>query len=105
MLLEEAKWIARELEPLLTDSTHTVLDVGSSTEEFRRLDQPYIDYHVFRPLSHRGVSVVHVDRKAASGVDVAVDLERTSVLPNELRGRGDVVVCSNLLEHCNDRHT
>jgi SAM-dependent methyltransferase len=101
---EEATWLEELLAALPLEAGARILDIGSSTEYFRRVEQPYIDYHVFRPLRRRGVQAVHVDVKEADGVDVVCDLtdpglgSRLDELP-----RGDIVLCSNLLEHVTDR--
>ena len=104
MFIEEARWLNELLGGLPLERGATVLDIGSSTEYFRRVEQPYIDYYVFRPLRQRGVGAVHVDVKKDDGVDVVCDLtvpgpeDALESLP-----RGDVVLCSNLLEHVTDR--
>ena len=83
MFVEEAQWIRAVLEEC-GPSAGTVIDLGSSTEEFRRLQQPHIDYFVFLPLRRRRLSIVHVDAKAADGVDVVVDLAATNALSGVL---------------------
>lgn len=102
MFLEEALWVRSVLDEFGPAPGQTVLDLGSSTEEFRRLRQPYIDFHIFRPLRRRGVSIVHVDARAADGVDVVLDL----TAPGSLNGAlppAHAVVATNLLEHVTDR--
>ena len=43
MFVEESIWIRGGLEKADLRAGMTLLDVGSSTERFRRLDQPFID--------------------------------------------------------------
>jgi SAM-dependent methyltransferase len=104
MFREESLWLNDLFAKEPLEQGAKVLDIGSSTEYFRRVEQPYIDYHVFRPLRKRGVEAVHVDVKEADGVDLVVDLtvpDLGSTLDS--LPRGDIVLCSNLLEHVTDR--
>src|SRR5689334_8171708 len=97
MLLEEAMWIADQVAGLLeTGAVSSVIDLGSSTEEFRRLDQPYIDYYIFLPLRRAEVAVIHVDARAAEGVDVVADVTDPSVDLLQRARPADLVFCTNL---------
>jgi SAM-dependent methyltransferase len=81
-----------------------VLDVGSSTAEFRTRVQPHIHDEIFAPLEARGVSVVHLDAKDGDGVDVTYDLTDPAIDARAALGRWfDAVLCCNLLEHVVDR--
>lgn len=104
MLIEEAKWLNSVLEQIQPESGWTLLDLGSSTEYFRRVDQPYIDYYIFWPLRKLGLKIVHIDSRVAEGVDVVYDIsDRDSPNVIEVVPPGDIVLCSNLLEHVLDR--
>lgn len=103
MFLEESLWIREALATLDLGSGRVVLNVGSSSEEFRCLHQPFIDYHVFRPLRRKGVKIVHLDGRAAEGVDVICDVAAPTA-DDILNGlQADVVIVSNLLEHVTNR--
>ena len=67
MFVEESLWIKAVLSnlDLLTEST--VLDVGSSTAQFRQVDQPHIESNVFYPLHQRGCQIYHLDSKQGNG--------------------------------------
>ena len=103
MFPEEAKWLQGALAELSLPAGSVVVDVGSSTDEFRRLVQPHIDFFVMRPLRQRKVRVVHVDSKRSSGVDVVHDVTSDEPLPHDLEAVGDVVLCANMFEHVADR--
>jgi SAM-dependent methyltransferase len=104
MFVEEARWIESALAQRPIGEGTTVLDIGSSTEEFRTVVQPYIDQHVLAPLRGRGAQIVHVDAKPAAGVDVVADVASPDVdLVAEVGSRFDVVLCCNMLEHVVDR--
>jgi SAM-dependent methyltransferase len=100
---EEALWLEELFDGVELDKSAKIVDVGSSTEYFRRVEQPYIDYHVFRPLRRRGVQAIHVDAKEAEGVDVVCDLTAADSSGVAALPQGDIVLCSNMLEHVTDR--
>jgi hypothetical protein len=104
MFREEAEFLQQLFARQPVAPGWKLLDVGSSTEYFRRVEQPYIDYLVFRPLRHRGAEIVHLDAKEADGVDVVCDLTapESDALLNGVP-RANIVLCSNLLEHVTDR--
>jgi SAM-dependent methyltransferase len=77
----------------------TVLDIGSSTFEFRTVTQPHIDGNVFEPLRRRGISPIHLDARAEPGVDIVADVTSLKGVDRSF----DVVLCTNLLEHVTDR--
>jgi len=103
MLIEEAKWLARQIADLEPDRVFPLLDVGSSTERFRSIEQPWIDQEIFASARRAGHPVSHLDAKPAQGVDIVVDLADPVAIEG-LLGRGyRSVFCSNLLEHVEDR--
>jgi SAM-dependent methyltransferase len=80
-----------------------LLNLGSSTREFREVTKPHIQRELFGPLAAAGVEVVHSDLKRADGVDLAGDILDPAVAGN-LKSRGfRCVLCANLLEHVRDR--
>jgi SAM-dependent methyltransferase len=106
MFYEESVWIGNFTASLNLTSGQAVLDVGSSTEKFRCLSQPYIDYYIFRPLRKRGVKIIHADAEAGEGVDVVFDFTSgRDVDGADKLVKADVVLCTNLLEHVRDRES
>jgi SAM-dependent methyltransferase len=99
MLAAEARWVGARIRALGLGAGATVIDVGSSSEAFRCLVQPHIDYEIFRPLREAGARIVHVDARAEAGVDVVADVTDPAAIPDELRGAGDVVISASMLEH------
>ncbi len=99
MLPSEAKWISAYFTSQDNVALGTVLNIGSSTAEFREQKQSFIEENIFRPLARRGVPVVHTDIKAANGVDVVADIMNDDDL-ERLRSLGaNTILCSNMLEH------
>ena len=99
MFVDESAWIREALEDVARGKSVTVLDIGSSTLAFRTEVQPHIDQNVFAPLRRRGVTVSHLDAKAAVGVDIVADITSLEGVDRTF----DVVLCTNLLEHVTDR--
>jgi hypothetical protein len=103
MLVEEALWFERRIHELDPELVSPLLNVGSSTLDFRTQSQPWIDRHIFGPMRERRQEVLHLDLQEAAGVDIAADLTLTSTR-ERLHGLGvRSAICSNLLEHVSDR--
>jgi SAM-dependent methyltransferase len=97
MLKEESVWIKKVLEEIDLSSVKEVLDVGSSTSEFRTRAQPYIDENVFKPLRRKSISIYYLDKKSDEGVDFVCDIENASA--EEIGRNFDMIICCSLLEH------
>jgi len=105
MLIEEAKWLARQIAELEPGRVFPLLDVGSSTERFRSIEQPWIDREIFASARLAGHAVSHLDAKPAAGVDIVADLGDAGAIEVLARRGYRSVFCSNLLEHVEDRET
>ena len=105
MNLLEAKWLGQRLASLPNDALFPLLNVGSSTLEFRTKVQPYIDKYIFAPLRARGGDIYHLDMKSAPGVDIVGDLLDSNFLEHVTRLEIRSALISNLLEHVANRQT
>ena len=103
MLKKEAYWLGEIIYRYDSSMVFPMLNVGSSTEEFRTRTQPWIDRYVFAPAREKGLKVVHTDMKAAPGVDIVGDLFSAETATNLASMQFKSVLCSNLLEHVEDR--
>ncbi len=103
MLVREAKWFGQRISELGDAAAFPMLNVGSHTEQFRSREQPWIDRHIFAPARRRGAKVVHLDLRAAPGVDLVGDLTESAFLARLAAMRFRSVFCSNLLEHVPNR--
>jgi SAM-dependent methyltransferase len=103
MLKHEAQWLGQRLARWPSDRG-VVLNVGSSSGEFRTHVQPWIDEYLFAPARARGVELVHQDLFPASGVDIAGDLLSAECQARVAELKVFGVVCSSVLEHVTDRH-
>ncbi|MGH7200657.1 MAG: methyltransferase type 11, partial [Planctomycetaceae bacterium] len=102
MLIQEAEWLNSEIYVRPSDSVFPLLNVGSSTAVFRTETQPWIHDRVFQPAEARGLGVVHLDLKAAPGVDLVGDIF-DPCFRERIREIGvQSILCSNVLEHVTD---
>lgn len=99
MLPNESQWISATIKGFFSGKTMSILNVGSSTLEFRTVLQPYVNEVIFEPLINSGFSITHLDMKQDVGVDIVGDLTNNE-FRNTLRSKKyDIILCANLLEH------
>jgi len=79
-----------------------LLNLGSSTSEFRETTKPHIANALFGPFEAAGIHVFHSDLKQAQGVDLAGDILDPAVIRDLKARRFKCVLCANLLEHVRD---
>jgi hypothetical protein len=103
MFREEAKWLANIIYSLNPNSVFPMLNIGSSNKKFREQEQPWIDELLFKPATRKGYSVIHTDIKNDIGVDLVGDLCNVDFLKKLSEMNIQSVICSNLLEHINNR--
>jgi hypothetical protein len=103
MFREEAKWLANMIYSLNPNSVFPMLNIGSSNKKFREQEQPWIDELLFKPARTKGYSVIHTDIKNDIGVDIVGDLCSLDFLKKLSEMNIQSVICSNLLEHINNR--
>jgi hypothetical protein len=103
MLIDEARWFAGTLGSVEKSHISPMIDVGSSTEEYRKEQQPWIDRFVFGPLRKNGVEVVHVDAREGPGVDIVGDVSDPEFIAGLHIAGVKSVFCASLLEHVKNR--
>ena len=102
MFDSEARWIGRRLAAYKPRHLTPLLNVGSSTREFRDTAQPWATHHIFAPLAERGVEIVHLDSRAGAGIDIRADLLDDADF-DRLKSRAyGSLLCCNVLEHVRD---
>jgi hypothetical protein len=99
----EARWIRRQLAGFAPREISPLVNIGSSTREFREVRQPHIEAEIFAPLRDAGVDVIHTDLKPDAGVDIAGDLHDPEVQAQLRARRPRAALTSNLLEHVTER--
>src|SRR3981081_2029649 len=99
----EAQWRGQGIAPLPAKDIFPLLNVGSSTGEFRTRTQPWIDENIFAPIRKLGGKVYHLDIKEAEGVDIVGDLFDPKFLDRIAQMNVRWVMVSNLFEHVTNR--
>jgi len=103
MLIGEARWLGQAMRKIGYEHLFPMLNIGSSTWDFRHIEQPWIDRHVFAPARRFGYQAVHMDAKPDRGVHLVGDLFDPAVIAQIRTHRFRSIICSNLLEHVTDR--
>jgi len=98
----EAKWFAEALRRHATETLTPILNLGSSTEDYRTVVCPHIDSVLLKPLRERGVRILHADLKAHEGVDIVGDVSDERIRARIQSEHVRTVFCNNLLEHVDD---
>lgn len=102
MLEPEARRLGEILAGIPAESLSPMLNVGSSTREFRTVGQPWIEEHLFAPLRARGVQVVHVDVRDGDGIDLRADLLTREGMQALAGVKARSALLCNVLEHVPD---
>ncbi len=102
MLFKESLWFKKILGHH-AQSNDIVLNIGSSTRQFREQVQPHIHRNVFDPLRIRNIRVYHIDCKSDQGVDLVGDVTDRRFIQRLQRFHPTLAICSNLLEHLENR--
>jgi SAM-dependent methyltransferase len=102
---KEAARLAGELAKLEVSELSPLLNIGSSTLEFRTKSQPWVDELIFQPLVARGVKIVHVDIREGAGIDIRADLLKDEDYARLKAEKPKTVLLCNILEHVLDPAT
>jgi hypothetical protein len=98
VLQSEARWLGKAIETL-PEEAFPLLNLGSSTKEFRSISHPWVAREIFDPMASVGHAVIHTDIKDGEGVDLVADFtdasDRLTIKKTNLRS----ILCSNMLEH------
>ena len=98
----ESRWVGDRLAAYPTPQISPLVNVGSSTAEFRETAQPWTERNIFTPLAERGVEIVHLDARAGAGIDIRADLLNEADFARIGSGRFRALLCCNILEHVRD---
>lgn len=98
---EEAAVIGQWLSQ--AEDISPVVELGSSTIHFRKVEKPHIDVLVHAPLRERGLQIVHTDLKAGDGIDISGNIYDWGVRAQLKKISARSVLCCNIFEHVIDR--
>jgi len=102
MFETEAAWLETLLRERSAEELSPLLNVGSSTADFREIAQPWAESRLFAPLRDRGVKVVHLDAREGNGIDIKADILSDVDLPRIRGFKPKSILCCNILEHVQD---
>ena len=102
MLLEESLWFKNTIHKYITQSS-LVLNIGSSSKHFIEVEQPYIKKNLIDELIAKQCTIKNIDIRFEEGVDIVGDVTNTNFIRQIKNLSPDVIICSNLLEHLEDR--
>jgi SAM-dependent methyltransferase len=98
----ESRWVGDQLAAFPARQLSPLLNVGSSTSDFREAAQPWTARNVFTPLQRRGVEIVHLDAREGAGIDIRADLLDEDDFVRVASRRYRALLCCNILEHVRD---
>ncbi len=98
MLPKEARWINRVINKKLQGIGGTVINLGSSSEEFISYNQPYIKDLVLDPI-RKQFNLINVDIKSDANVQLVANFLTAAGQSLIKEKQARVFLVSNLLEH------
>jgi SAM-dependent methyltransferase len=102
MFERESRWVGDQLSRHPAQTLSPLLNIGSSTGEFRERAQPWTVRNIFAPLERRGVEIVHLDARRGTGIDICADLLDAADFAGVKRRDYRSLLCCNVLEHVRD---
>ena len=99
MFEAEAVWLEKLLRQWEPERLSPLLNVGSSTRDFREAVQPWTERQLFAPLRQRGIKLIHLDSRDGEGIDIRADILSGADLPKIMALRPKAILCCNILEH------
>jgi hypothetical protein len=100
---EEAIWLGNALLKYDSNLLNPIINIGSSSLEYRKQACPEIETHVFNVLNDLGVKVYHTDMKEEDGIDIVGDICDTDVQERIKSMNPKALFCNNILEHVTNR--
>jgi hypothetical protein len=95
----EAQWLYRRISAFPAGEVSPLLNLGSSTRQFREVEQPWTNQKLFAPLRADSVALIHCDFREGDGIDLRADILEDRDLPRLKALNAKAVLCCNILEH------
>lgn len=97
MLVEESTWIGEKIKIVVEQQAFPILNIGSSTKEYRTVRQSFIQKNIFDLVPEESKNIVHLDMKAAEGVDIVGNLYDKNFLQELKKYKFKTIMINNLL--------
>jgi SAM-dependent methyltransferase len=107
MFYEEAKKIGAVLEAYNEDELNPILEIGSSTSDFRKFVKPHIHEYIHSNIIDRNIKIIYSDLKEDSGNtnvedQIIGDIFDEKVFQKMLSTKPKCILLCNILEHVKD---
>jgi|SaaInlStandDraft_1057018.scaffolds.fasta_scaffold117385_2 hypothetical protein len=107
MFYEEAKKIGGMLEAYNEDELNPILEIGSSTSDFRKFVKPHIHEYIHSKIIDRNIKIIYSDLKEDSGNtnvedQIIGDIFDEKVFQKMLSTKPKCILLCNILEHVKD---
>jgi len=103
MLNEESLWIGKKIKTITETKSFPILNIGSSTKEYRTVKQSFIQKNIFDLIPDETRNVVHLDMKAAEGVDLVGNLHDQAFLEEIKQYKVKTILLNNVLMYLEDK--
>lgn len=102
MRAEEAAWIGDVLSKHAVAEISPLVELGTSSKQFRELTKPHIASNIHHPQQRRGVKIVTTDLFPNEGVDIAGDIFSLDVQQKLVAVGAKCILVCNIFEHVVD---
>ena len=100
---KESSEIASLLAGFTVQRLSPMIELGSSTAQFRRVEKPHIENNLHRPLRSRGIELVTTDIKEGDGIDISGNIYDAQLRAKFKEIQPRALMCCNILEHLENR--
>lgn len=97
MLKNESLWIKQFLPTIIGEDAFPILNIGSSTSQYRKITQPHVQENIFSHFTDEKSQVIHLDMKADEGVDLVGNLYDPRFLQKIKNLKVKTIFCNNIL--------
>lgn len=103
MLHEESLWIGNKIKTITETNSYPILNIGSSTKEYRTIRQSFIQKNIFDLIPNESTNVIHLDMKAAEGVDLVGNLYDKEFLEKIKQYKFKTILLNNVLMYLEEK--
>lgn len=102
MRRNESKKLRKIFEKFSLNDISPLVEIGSSTDEFRKKIKPHIYNELHEPLINRGVEIITTDLKSGQGIMISGDFFSDIIQKRIIEYSPNALLCANILEHVDD---